>query len=79
MDGRISPVGQLVSPLPAAARPRAAPHSPARHAGGAHQAAGEARASPFGGIFVPLTAALVTLAAVAFGAFGLGRWRRPAQ
>jgi serine-type D-Ala-D-Ala carboxypeptidase (penicillin-binding protein 5/6) len=78
MDGSIQPVGQLVSPLPAAPRP-AGPHPPAGHAGSALGAAGPARASSSGGgIPVLFTVICLALGALAFGGYGLARRRRSA-
>jgi D-alanyl-D-alanine carboxypeptidase (penicillin-binding protein 5/6) len=75
MDGKIAPVGQLVSPLPPAARSPSTSHPPARHVDGAHQAARQAHASSSGWMLVRFTAICVTLAALAFGGYGLARRR----
>jgi len=69
IDGEIQPVGQLVGPLPANARPRATLHPPA---GGAHQPARAAHGSWAGGMIVPFTAVCVALATLAFAALAFG-------
>jgi serine-type D-Ala-D-Ala carboxypeptidase (penicillin-binding protein 5/6) len=77
VDGKVRPVGELVSPLPAVTTSRVARHSPAQHAGTRRTAAGGAPASsalPAG----PLaTACSLALIAGLGGAFLLRQRRRP--
>ncbi len=75
MDGKIQPVGQLVSPLPASTRSPLPSRTPARHVTAVHKAARRVRASSSGGMPVSFTAVCVLLGALAFGAYLLARRR----
>jgi D-alanyl-D-alanine carboxypeptidase (penicillin-binding protein 5/6) len=70
MDGKISPAGWLVSPLPSAAR--------LRPAGALRHAARRVQASSSGGLLMPFIVACMALTTLTLGARGLARRRRSA-
>jgi serine-type D-Ala-D-Ala carboxypeptidase (penicillin-binding protein 5/6) len=72
MDGKIAPVGQLVSPLPAVTP------APPRHGAQPRQAAKDAATSSSGGLAGWLAASGVALAALALGGYRFTRRRRGA-
>jgi D-alanyl-D-alanine carboxypeptidase (penicillin-binding protein 5/6) len=76
MDGKIAPVGQLVSPLPAVSPAPPAPHPAPRHAGEPRQAGKQPMASSSGGMPGWLAASCVAFAALAFCGYRLTRRRR---
>ena len=77
MDGKIRPVGQLVSPLPvsSSAHVRAAVAAALRKATATRGAQRRVQASSSGGLLMPFTVGTVAVA-LAFGAYGLVRRRR---
>lgn len=70
MDGKISPAGWLVSPLPSAAR--------LRPAGASRHAARRVQASSSGGLLMPFIVACMALTTLTLGARGLTSRRRSA-
>ncbi|HUK72922.1 MAG TPA: D-alanyl-D-alanine carboxypeptidase [Streptosporangiaceae bacterium] len=75
LDGKIRPVGQLVSPLPSPVAHRAAP---ARPAPAARRAATQVHASSSGGILMLFIVGGIVAGGLAVGAHGLARRRRSA-
>jgi serine-type D-Ala-D-Ala carboxypeptidase (penicillin-binding protein 5/6) len=76
VDGKIAPVGQLVSPLPAVSSAPSAPHPAPRHAAEPRRAVRQAIASSSGGTLGWLAASFVAFAALAFCGYRLARRRR---